>query len=110
MRNNRKEIQSSHSTSESHSVEEESEGKPFASSGEDEERRSRRSGRGKQLALDFKVEILEFEGQLNPDEFIDWMNTIDRVLEYKDISDDKNVKLVALQLRNYASIWWHNVV
>ena len=89
---------------------EESEGNPFATSDEDLERRPRRSRKGKQLTLDFKVEIPEFDGQLNPDEFVEWMNTVERVFEYKDVSDDKKVKLVALKLRRYASIWWSNVL
>jgi len=38
------------------------------------------------------------------------MNTVERVFEYKDVSDDKKVKLVALKLCKYASIWWSNVV
>jgi len=78
MRNNRREIQSSHS-SDSQSMGEESEGNPFATSDEDLERRPRRARRGKQLALDFKVDILEFEGQLNPNVFIEWMNTVEGV-------------------------------
>ena len=60
--------------------------------------------------MDFKVEIPEFEGQLNPDDFLEWLSTVERVFEYKDIPDDKKVKLVALKLRKYASIWWNNVL
>jgi len=60
--------------------------------------------------LDFKVEILEFEGQFNTNEFIDWMNTVERVFEYKYVMDDKKVKLIALKLCMYASIWWINVL
>ena len=37
------------------------------------------------------------------------MQTAERVFEYKDIPDDKKVKLVALRLRKYASLWWANV-
>ena len=33
-----------------------------------------------------------------------------RVVEYKDILDDNNVKLVALKIRKCASIWWPNVI
>jgi len=47
--------------------------------------------------LDFKVEILEFEGRLDPDEFLEWLQTVKRVFEYKDIPKDKKVKLVALK-------------
>ena len=98
MRNNRREIQSSHYTSESNAVEHEYERNPFTSSEEEGERRPRIPWEGKQLALDFKVEILEFESQLNPDGFIDWINTFGRVFEYKDVPDDKKVKLIALNL------------
>ena len=59
---------------------------------------------------DFKVDIPEFEGQLDPEIFLDWLQTVERVFEFKDIPDDRKVKLVALKLRKYASIWWSNVV
>ena len=35
---------------------------------------------------------------------------VERVFEFKDISEEKKVKLVALKLRKYASIWWSNVM
>jgi len=38
------------------------------------------------------------------------MNTIERVFEYKDVSDHNKVKLVGLKLCKYASIWWSNVL
>jgi len=98
MRNNRREIQSSRSTSESHSTEEDFEDYPFVISEEEEAREPRRRRGGKQLAMGFKVEIPEFEGQLNPDEFLDWMSTVESVFEYKDIPNDKKLKLMALKL------------
>ena len=58
--------------------------------------------------MDFRVEILEFEGQLNPDDFLDWLNTVERVFKYKEVLNDKKVKLVALKLCKYASVWWSN--
>ena len=44
------------------------------------------------------------------DYFLDWLSTIERVFEYKDILDYKKVKLVALKLHRYASLWWNNVL
>jgi len=44
------------------------------------------------------------------DEFIDWMNIFESVFGYKDVPDDKKVKLVALKLCKYAFIWWNNVL
>ena len=85
---------------------------PMSDSSEDEfEQRSRRHQRPRERGYgDFKVDIPEFEGQLDPDIFLDWLQTVERVFEYKDISEGKKVKLVALKLRKYASIWWSNVV
>jgi len=76
--------------------------------GEDEGRGSfwRRGGSN----LDSKVDIPKFEGQLVPDLFLDWLRTVERVFDYKDIPEDKRVKLVASKLRKYASIWWANLV
>jgi len=34
---------------------------------------------------DFKVDIPEFKGQLDPDIFLDWLQTVERVFEFKDI-------------------------
>jgi len=47
---------------------------------------------------DFRVDIPEFEGKLDPEEFLDWLSTVERVFDYKDVPDDEKVKLVALKL------------
>ena len=46
----------------------------------------------------FRVDIPEFEGQLDPDHFLDWLQTVERVFEYKDVGEDRKVKIVALKL------------
>jgi len=58
---------------------------------------------------DFKVEIPEFESKLDPKEFLDWLHTVERVFEYKDVLEDKKVKFMASRLRKYASLWWTNL-
>jgi len=50
------------------------------------------------------VDIPEFEGQLDTDVFLDWLQTVERVFEFKDIPDERKVKFVALKLRRYASV------
>ncbi|PKI36113.1 hypothetical protein CRG98_043495 [Punica granatum] len=56
-----------------------------------------------------KVDIPDFKGHLNPKDFIDWSATIELVFDYKSISEDKKVKLVAIKLKKHASIWWENL-
>ncbi|VFQ86011.1 unnamed protein product [Cuscuta campestris] len=57
---------------------------------------------------DFKVDIPTFEGKNDPDEFLEWLETVERVFDFKDVSDEKKVKIVALKFRKYASTWWTN--
>ena len=46
---------------------------------------------------------------MQPDEFVDWLQTVERVFEYKEIPELQNVKIVAVKLKKHASIWWENV-
>ncbi|VFQ89741.1 unnamed protein product [Cuscuta campestris] len=57
---------------------------------------------------DFKVDIPTFEGKNDPDEFLEWLETVERVFDFKDVSNEKKVKIVALKFRKYASTWWTN--
>jgi len=58
---------------------------------------------------DFRIQIPKYEGKLDPVEFLHWLHTVERVFEYKDVPEDRKVKLVALGLRKYASLWWTNL-
>ena len=80
------------------------------SSSEDEPlRMTRPDSRIQASTNDFKAKSPEFEGKLDPEDFLDWLHTVERVFEYKDIPEDKKVKLIALRLRKYASLWWTNL-
>ncbi|VFQ82894.1 unnamed protein product [Cuscuta campestris] len=57
---------------------------------------------------DFKVDVPTFEGKNEPDEFLEWLETVERVFDFKEVSDEKKVKIVALKFRKYASTWWTN--
>ena len=83
---------------------------PFGSSSESSKSSRRQVRCSREVHNDFKVDIPEFGGKLDPDEFLDWLQTVERVFDFKDIPDEKKVKLVALKLRRYASAWWANVV
>ncbi|GJS84250.1 reverse transcriptase domain-containing protein [Tanacetum coccineum] len=49
------------------------------------------------------------DGDAQPDDFIDWPSTVERVFDLKDIPDKYKVKLVAIKLRKYASLWWDHI-
>jgi len=58
---------------------------------------------------DLKFDPLEFEGNLNPEVFLEWMQSIERFFEIKEYSDDKAFKITILKLKKYASLWYENL-
>ncbi|GJU47499.1 hypothetical protein Tco_1204765, partial [Tanacetum coccineum] len=56
-----------------------------------------------------KVEIPDFSGTLKAEEFIDWLNTVERVFEFKDTPENRKVKCVAIKLKGRASAWWEQL-
>ncbi|KAI4340752.1 hypothetical protein MLD38_025561 [Melastoma candidum] len=64
--------------------------------------------RQERRAPTMSVQIPEFEGNLDPNEFIDWMHTVERIFDYEEVPEDRKVKLAALKLKKYASLWWEN--
>ena len=67
------------------------ESNPVGDLSEDEYvRRSRRHRRTKERSYrDFMVDIPEFESQLESELFLDWLQTIERVFEFKYIPEEK---------------------
>ncbi|PKI37875.1 hypothetical protein CRG98_041736 [Punica granatum] len=53
-----------------------------------------------------QTEIPEFHGSLKPEEFHDWLATVEEILEFKGVPEDKRVPLVAIGLRDRATTWW----
>ncbi|GJR20753.1 hypothetical protein Tco_0969280 [Tanacetum coccineum] len=56
-------------------------------------------------SLGLEIEIPEFTGKVHPDDFIDWLSMVERVFDVRDISNKLKVKLVAIKLRQHASLW-----
>ncbi|GJT15403.1 hypothetical protein Tco_0874109 [Tanacetum coccineum] len=63
----------------------------------------------KRWEASIKVEILKFSGTLKAEEFIDWLNTVERVFEFKDAPENRKVKWVAIKLKGRASAWWEQL-
>ncbi|GJS22012.1 hypothetical protein Tco_0450644 [Tanacetum coccineum] len=76
----------------------------------DRDRRFRPGRINSSQNLGMKIDILDFEGKSHPDEFIDWLHTVERVFDIKNLSDEQKVKLVAIKLKKNASIWWEHVI
>jgi len=88
-----------------HGEERDQGGNPLDSSNEEgPQRRPRRGKRYSSNSNDFKVEISEFEGKLDPNKFSEWLHIVERIIDYKDVPEEKKVKLVACKLRKHGSL------
>ena len=101
-------VQSEEEESDATSYDEEEDVNPFGVRNQGRNRGMRPGHRSPFRNIGMKIEIPEFEGK-TPDEFIDWLHTVERVFDIKDLTEEQKVKLVAIKLRKHASIWWEHV-
>ncbi|XP_024003648.1 uncharacterized protein LOC112081436 [Eutrema salsugineum] len=57
----------------------------------------------------FKLDLPEFTGGNQPEEFLDWINTTEELLDFKEVPDPMHVSLVATHFRGRASAWWQQL-
>eukprot|EP00253_Pinus_taeda_P015993 PITA_15993 len=78
-----------------------------------------RGGRGRLVA---NVEIMEsieelpwnqlvpvYQGGLNPEELIEWINNMEKFFDYEEMEDEKKVKFAITKLIGHATLWWDGV-
>ena len=54
----------------------------------------------------FKVDIPEFHGGLKGDDLIDWLVSVEEILDFKQVPPTRRVPLVAMRFRGHAATWW----
>ena len=52
------------------------------------------------------TKVLEFQGRLQPKEFIDWLCIVEEVIEFKGVLEQMKIPLVATKLQGRATAWW----
>lgn len=53
-----------------------------------------------------KIEILEFEGKIHPDNFLDWLHAVERIFDFLEALEERKAKHVVVEVRKGASMWW----
>ena len=54
----------------------------------------------------FKTEIPEFHGNFSAEELLDWIATVEEILEFKRAPMDRCVPVLTMKFRNRAAAWW----
>ncbi|CAA7036099.1 unnamed protein product [Microthlaspi erraticum] len=57
----------------------------------------------------FKLDLPDFHGTLKPEEVLDWISSVEELLEFKQVPDQMRVPLVATRFKGRASAWWQQV-
>ena len=55
------------------------------------------------------MEALEFDGNLNLESYLHWVQAIERIFKLKDYDHKKAFKLAILKLMGYASLWYEHL-
>eukprot|EP00253_Pinus_taeda_P007008 PITA_07008 len=50
-----------------------------------------------------------YQGGLNPEELIDWINSMEKFFDYEETEDEKKVKFAVTKLKGHAALWWDGV-
>jgi hypothetical protein len=53
-----------------------------------------------------KMDIPMYEGNLDVEEPLDWIRTLDKYFDYEDVEEDKKFKHVVTRLKGHAALWW----
>eukprot|EP00253_Pinus_taeda_P007545 PITA_07545 len=50
-----------------------------------------------------------YQGGLNPEELIDWINSMEKFFDYEEMEEEKKVKFAVTKLVGHAALWWDGV-
>ncbi|CAI0404653.1 unnamed protein product [Linum tenue] len=57
----------------------------------------------------FRVEIPQFDGNMKPEEVINWLSQVEEILDFKEVPDDRRVSLVTIRLHGRGQAWWQQL-
>jgi hypothetical protein len=53
-----------------------------------------------------KIDIPMYEGNLDAEELLDWIRSMDKYFDYEDVDEEKKVRHVVTRLKGHATLWW----
>lgn len=56
-----------------------------------------------------KVDLLDFDGRMDINEYIDWLQDIEKIFEYKEISQECGVSIIVIKLKKSTYLWWEKL-
>jgi hypothetical protein len=53
-----------------------------------------------------KIEVPMYEGNLDVEELLNWVRSMDKYSNYEDIDEEKRMRHVVTRLKGHAALWW----
>lgn len=53
-----------------------------------------------------KIKTPSFQGKNDAETYLEWKRKVEMIFDYCNYSEEKKVKLVAIEFHNYALVWW----
>jgi hypothetical protein len=53
-----------------------------------------------------KIEVPMYEGNLDAEELLDWIRSMDKYFDYEDVDGEKRVRHAVTRIKGHASLWW----
>jgi hypothetical protein len=53
-----------------------------------------------------KIEVTMYEGNLDVEEFLDWIRSMEKYFDYEDVDGEKKVRHAITRLKGHATLWW----
>ena len=66
-------------------------------------------GQPRDQDLRIKLKIPPFTGSSSPEEFLDWVQRVEKVFECHDYSEINKCRLATIKFTDYANLWWENL-
>lgn len=56
-----------------------------------------------------RPEVPTYQGGLDPNELLDWINEMNKFFDYDEMSEERKVKFIVTRLKGHATLWWNGV-
>jgi hypothetical protein len=53
-----------------------------------------------------KIEVSMYEGNLDVEELLDWIRSMEKYFDYEDVDEEKRVRHVVTRIKGHATLWW----
>ena len=56
-----------------------------------------------------KMEVFIYEGNLNVDQLMDWIDAMDKYFDYEEVNEENKVKFFVIRMKGNQPLWWDEV-